>query len=76
MSVHTWHEIRYQCPQCGRIVAESAITTTDYRDDDTYYGFATTWSIDCSRCGHIDDLVDLPHVPIREMATLAGGEGE
>lgn len=46
-------ETRWQC-QCGRFVAESAITTEDYADPDAYYGIGTRWSYACAGCGVVD----------------------
>lgn len=44
--------VRFAC-HCGRFLAESAIRSTDFRDDSRYYGIRSEVEWDCSRCGTV-----------------------
>ena len=61
--------IRWQC-DCGRFIAESAITSQECIDPSGYYGVTCDSWYDCSRCGRRDTLprlVMIGEVPCGEL---------
>lgn len=50
-----FYEVRWQCPRCGRFLAESAVRSWDVIDPGAYYGVRGVIVADCPRCGEVDD---------------------
>ena len=62
MAIADWYPVlRWAC-DCGRFVAEATIKSTDYRDDNYYYGIRTESTFVCSRCGVKDGIPRLVQV--------------
>ena len=61
----TWYDVRFQCPICGRFIAEKSVHGTDVIDPSEWYGIRVEWTVDCTRCGRLE--IDYPRiVQIRE----------
>jgi hypothetical protein len=73
LAVADWYPVlRWAC-DCGRFVAEASIKSTDYRDDNYYFGIRTESEFHCSRCGlkqGIPRLIEVGAAPL----TLRGHE--
>ena len=60
-----WHDVRWQCPTCGRFIADSAVESEDYFDPSEYFGIGCrTWG-ECSKCGRVDEPRCIPTVEHR-----------
>ena len=61
-----WYESRWQCPTCGRFIADSAVESEDHLDPGEYFGVGSrTWG-ECSKCGRVDEPRCTPTVEHRE----------
>lgn len=54
MTTETWFDVRWQCPNCGRFVAQERIGEVDHVDPGAYYGISTEMWVDCPRCGRVE----------------------
>ncbi len=50
----TFADVRWQCPRCGRFVAESSVQSEDRVDPSAYYGVTSRTWVTCSGCGEVD----------------------
>jgi len=55
--------MRWQC-DCGRFIAENAISSRDRIDPGAYYGVTSDSWYDCSRCGRRDTLPRLVAIAV------------
>ena len=60
-----WHDVRWQCPTCGRFIADSAVESEDYVDPSEYFGivFLMCWVF--FKCGGVEEPRCIPTVEHR-----------
>jgi len=51
----TYYDVRFACPNCGRFLREDQITGVDNYDPSAYYGVSSTITVNCGRCGEVDN---------------------
>jgi ribosomal protein S27AE len=48
-------DVRWQCPTCGRFLANNAIRSWDEINPGAYYGVTGHTVATCTRCGEVND---------------------